>query len=86
MCYRMPVSAAPEKLVALVEPVQGVDGAVVGGKLQLGEAGRLLAVRSGGVGSLGTTHRGGGRVVRHNGTLGVRVGVPGDTPEGGGRR
>jgi hypothetical protein len=35
----------PEKLVALVEPVQGVDGAVVGGKLQLGEARRLLHVR-----------------------------------------
>ena len=33
----------PEKLVALVEPVQGVDGSVVGGELQLGEARRLLA-------------------------------------------
>jgi hypothetical protein len=55
----MPVSAAPEKLVALVEPVQGVDGAVEGGELQLGEAGRLLAAQSGGVGTLGTTHRGG---------------------------
>jgi hypothetical protein len=36
----------PEKLDALVEPVQGVDGAVVGGELQLGEARRLLAWRS----------------------------------------
>jgi hypothetical protein len=35
----------PEKLVALIKPVHGVDGAIVGGELQLGEARRLLHVR-----------------------------------------
>ena len=33
---------SPEKLVALVEPIQGVDGAVVGRELQLGESQRWL--------------------------------------------
>ena len=37
----------PEKLVALVEPIQGVDGAVVGRELQLGESRRWLGVDDG---------------------------------------
>jgi hypothetical protein len=36
----------PEKLVTLVVPVEGVDGAIVCGELQLAEARRLLAGRS----------------------------------------
>uniref|UniRef100_M8BM15 Heparan-alpha-glucosaminide N-acetyltransferase n=1 Tax=Aegilops tauschii TaxID=37682 RepID=M8BM15_AEGTA len=36
-----------EKLVALVEPIQGVDGAVVGRELQLGESRRRLDVDDG---------------------------------------
>ncbi|XP_044376476.1 uncharacterized protein [Triticum aestivum] len=38
---------SPEKLVALVEPIQEVDGAVVGRKLQLGESRRRLDVDDG---------------------------------------
>ena len=37
----------PETLVALVEPIQGVDGAVVGRELQLGESRRRLDVDDG---------------------------------------
>ena len=74
----------PEKLVALIEPVQGVDGAVVGGELQLGEAGWLLHVWRGRVGALVTAQRGGRRVLRHHGAPGVRISVPAEPPEGGG--
>src|SRR4051812_45002395 len=38
-------SLPPEKLIALIEPVQGVDCAVVRGELQFGEARRLLPLR-----------------------------------------
>jgi hypothetical protein len=73
----------PEKLV---EPVQGVDGAVLGGKFQLGEARQLLHVRRGRVGALVATHRGGRRVLWHHGAPGGWVSIPAEPPEGGGGR
>jgi hypothetical protein len=36
-----------KKLLALVEPIEGVGGTIIGGELQLGVAGRLLDGRRG---------------------------------------